>query len=63
VIITTGLIVAGALYWLVNHTRLGMLIRAGASNRTMVSALGIDIGRMFTAVFAIGAVLAGLPAC
>jgi branched-chain amino acid transport system permease protein len=37
-----------------------MLIRAGASNRTMVSALGVDIGTMFTAVFAIGAVLAGL---
>jgi branched-chain amino acid transport system permease protein len=60
VIIATGLAVAGLLYWLVNHTRLGMLIRAGASNRTMVSALGVDIGTMFTAVFAIGAVLAGL---
>jgi branched-chain amino acid transport system permease protein len=60
VIIATGLGVAGLLYWLVNHTRLGMLIRAGASNRTMVSALGVDIGTMFTAVFAIGAVLAGL---
>ena len=60
VIIASGLGVAGLLYWLVNHTRLGMLIRAGASNRTMVSALGVDIGTMFTAVFAIGAVLAGL---
>lgn len=60
VIIATGIGVAGLLYWLVNHTRLGMLIRAGASNRTMVSALGVDIGTMFTAVFAIGAVLAGL---
>jgi branched-chain amino acid transport system permease protein len=60
VIIATGLAVAGLLYWLVTHTRLGMLIRAGASNRTMVSALGIDIKTMFTAVFAIGAVLAGL---
>ena len=60
VIIATGLGVAGFLYWLVNHTRLGMLIRAGASNRTMVAALGVDIGTMFTAVFAIGAVLAGL---
>jgi branched-chain amino acid transport system permease protein len=60
VIIATGLAVAGLLYWLVNHTRLGMLIRAGASNRTMVSALGVDIRTMFTAVFAIGAVLAGL---
>jgi branched-chain amino acid transport system permease protein len=60
VIIATGLAIAGLLYWLVNHTRLGMLIRAGASNRIMVSALGVDIGTMFTAVFAIGAVLAGL---
>lgn len=60
VIIATGVIVAGLLYWLVNHTRLGMLIRAGASNRTMVSALGVDIATLFTVVFAIGAVLAGL---
>ena len=47
-------------YYLVNHTRLGMLIRAGASNRTMVSALGIDIQTLFALVFALGAVLAGL---
>ena len=60
VIIFTGLLVAAGLYWLVNHTRLGMLIRAGASNRTMVSALGIDIKTLFTGVFALGAVLAGL---
>ena len=60
VIISSGLIIAGGLYWLVNHTRLGMLIRAGASNRTMVSALGINIDLLFTGVFAIGAVLAGL---
>ncbi|MFW6076414.1 MAG: branched-chain amino acid ABC transporter permease, partial [Hyphomicrobiales bacterium] len=60
VIIASGLAVAGLLYWIVSHTRLGMLIRAGASNRTMVSALGVDVATMFTAVFAIGAVLAGL---
>lgn len=60
VIIASGLAIAGLLYWLVTHTRLGMLIRAGASNRAMVSALGVDIAAMFTAVFAIGAVLAGL---
>jgi branched-chain amino acid transport system permease protein len=59
-IIASGLLVAALLYWLVNHTRLGMLIRAGASNRTMVSALGVNIDLLFTAVFAIGAVLAGL---
>ena len=45
---------------LVNYTRLGMLIRAGASNRTMVSALGVDIKTLFSLVFAMGAVLAGL---
>jgi branched-chain amino acid transport system permease protein len=59
-IIVSGLVVAGLLYWIVSHTKLGMLIRAGASNRTMVSALGIDIAALFTTVFAIGAVLAGL---
>ena len=60
VIIATGLGVAAGLFWLVNYTRLGMLIRAGASNRTMVSALGIDIKLLFGLVFALGAVLAGL---
>jgi len=59
-IIAAGLVVAGGLFWLVNHTRLGMLIRAGASNSTMVSALGIDIKTLFSLVFALGAVLAGL---
>ncbi|MGI9412459.1 MAG: branched-chain amino acid ABC transporter permease [Hyphomicrobiales bacterium] len=60
VIIACGLLVAAALYYIVNHTRLGMLIRAGASNRTMVGALGIDIKTLFTLVFAMGAALAGL---
>jgi branched-chain amino acid transport system permease protein len=60
VIIAAGLLVALGLYLLISHTRLGMLIRAGASNRTMVSALGIDIKTLFSAVFALGAVLAGL---
>ncbi|MEL7543617.1 MAG: branched-chain amino acid ABC transporter permease [Pseudomonadota bacterium] len=59
-IIIAGLAIAAGLYWLVNHTRLGMLIRAGASNRTMVSALGIDIKALFTGVFALGAALAGV---
>ncbi len=60
VIVASGLVIAAALYWLVNHTRIGMLIRAGASNRTMVSALGINIDLLFAGVFAVGAVLAGL---
>ncbi|MCP4181715.1 MAG: branched-chain amino acid ABC transporter permease [Hyphomicrobiales bacterium] len=59
-IIATGSGVALGLLWLVNYTRLGMLIRAGASNRTMVSALGIDIQLLFGLVFALGATLAGL---
>jgi len=59
-IIAVGLTTAAGLFWLVNYTRLGMLIRAGASNRTMVSALGIDIQMLFALVFALGAMLAGL---
>ena len=59
-IIGAGLAIAAGLFWIVNYTRLGMLIRAGASNRTMVSALGIDIQTLFSLVFALGAVLAGL---
>jgi len=50
-IIGVGLVVALLLYILVSHTRTGMLIRAGASNRTMVSALGVDIKLLFTSVF------------
>src|SRR5262245_29347339 len=46
-IIAAGLLVAVGLYLFVNATRIGMLIRAGASNATMVSALGVDIKRLF----------------
>ena len=60
VVMAVGLGVAGFLYVLVVRTRIGMLIRAGASNREMVSALGVDIGRVFTLVFGLGAALAGL---
>lgn len=59
-IIAAGLAAAGGLFWLVNFTRLGMLIRAGASNRRMVQALGINIEFLFAIVFALGAALAGL---
>jgi branched-chain amino acid transport system permease protein len=45
---------------LVMHTRVGMLIRAGASNREMVGALGVNIKVLFTLVFGLGAALAGL---
>ncbi|MCK8783640.1 branched-chain amino acid ABC transporter permease [Roseomonas sp. NAR14] len=58
-IIAAGLATALLLWFLVERTRLGMLVRAGASNAPMVSALGVDIGRLFTAVFGFGAMLAG----
>jgi branched-chain amino acid transport system permease protein len=58
-IIGCGLLVAALLYVLVVRTRLGMLIRAGASNRTMVEALGININRLYLIVFALGAAMAG----
>ncbi len=58
-IIVAGLLVAGGLYLLITHSRIGMLIRAGASNRPMVGALGINIRLLYTIVFGLGAVLAG----
>ncbi len=59
VIIASGLAAALALYVLVNHTRAGMLVRAGAANAAMVSALGVNIRRLFMIVFGFGAMLAG----
>jgi branched-chain amino acid transport system permease protein len=59
-IIVTALLVALFLYWLVMRTRLGMLIRAGASNREMTAALGVNINLLYTLVFGLGAALAGL---
>ncbi|MDD9875543.1 MAG: branched-chain amino acid ABC transporter permease [Gammaproteobacteria bacterium] len=58
-IIACGLLAAAGLYFLVTRSRLGMLIRAGASNRVMVTALGVNIDRLYRIVFAIGAALAG----
>lgn len=59
-IIVVGLLVALGLYLLIERTRIGMLIRAGATNRRMVSALGVNIGWLNRFVFALGAALAGL---
>src|SRR3954453_10982874 len=59
VIIVVTILVALFLYALVMRTRLGMLIRAGASNREMVGALGINIKLLYTFVFGLGAALAG----
>jgi branched-chain amino acid transport system permease protein len=59
-ILVVGLGVALGLWLLITHTRLGMQLRAGASHRPMAMALGVDIRRLFTAVFALGAGLAAL---
>jgi branched-chain amino acid transport system permease protein len=59
VIIAATLVVALLLYVLVMRTRIGMLIRAGASNREMVGALGVNIKLLYTLVFGLGAALAG----
>ena len=58
--IVVTLVVAAFLYVLVMRTRVGMLIRAGASNREMVGALGVNIKLLYTLVFGLGAALAGL---
>ncbi len=59
-IIGVGLAIAAGLFWLIARTRLGIQIRAGENDREMIAALGIDIGRLYTVVFALGAALAGL---
>jgi branched-chain amino acid transport system permease protein len=59
VVIASGLAVAALLYALVNRTRVGMLVRAGATNAPMVSALGVNIRRLFMIVFGFGTMLAG----
>src|SRR6056297_2317158 len=59
-IILTGLVIAAGLFWLISRTRLGVRIRAGESDREMIAALGIDISKLYTLVFALGAALAGL---
>ncbi|RJE79254.1 branched-chain amino acid ABC transporter permease [Paracoccus sp. JM45] len=58
-IIGAGLATAFCLWFVIGRTRIGMLLRAGAHDRSTVSALGVDIGRLFMLVFAFGAMLAG----
>jgi branched-chain amino acid transport system permease protein len=60
VIIAVGLAVAVLLFVLVTKTRVGMLVRAGASNREMALAMGVNIKRLFTLVFGAGAALCAL---
>lgn len=57
VVIGVGLLVGALLYMLVTYTRAGMWVRAGASNREMTVAMGINIKWLFTIVFGIGALL------
>ncbi len=59
-IIAVGALVAALLYVLVSKTRLGMWVRAGASNREMTEALGVNVRGLFSAVFAVGAALCAL---
>jgi branched-chain amino acid transport system permease protein len=59
-IIAVGLAVASGLYLLIVRTRLGMLIRAGAANRVMLGALGVNVTLLYTLVFVLGAALAAL---
>lgn len=54
------LALAGLMYWLIQKTRLGMTIRAGASNREMAQSLGVNINRLFALVFAAGVAMAAL---
>ena len=59
-IILIGLLVAAGLFWMIARTRIGIQIRAGENDREMIGALGVNISRLYTLVFALGAGLAGL---
>jgi branched-chain amino acid transport system permease protein len=60
VIIGIGLLVALGIYVVITRTRTGAMIRAGASDRVMLSALGVDVRRLYTWMFCVSAALAGL---
>ena len=51
-------LIALGMYWLIQRTRLGMMVRAGAVDRSMVQSLGIDVSRLYRLVFALGVALA-----
>lgn len=59
-VIIVGIVVITLLYWLIQRTHLGMWIRAGASDREMIGALGVNIAFLYTVIFGLGALLAGL---
>ncbi|ADP19738.1 inner-membrane translocator 71 [Achromobacter xylosoxidans A8] len=60
VALLTGLLVLGGMLWLLNRTKLGLLIRAGVEDREMVESLGYRIRHLFVGVFVAGSMLAGL---
>ena len=59
-LIVIGLLVALGLGLMISKTRIGIQIRAGENDREMIAALGVDISKLYTLVFALGAALAGL---
>lgn len=59
-LIVVGLLIAAGLGLLITRTRIGIQIRAGENDREMIAALGIDISKLYTLIFALGAALAGL---
>jgi len=60
VLIVVGLVIALGLGLLITKTRVGIQIRAGQNDREMIAALGVDISKLYTLIFAMGAALAGL---
>jgi branched-chain amino acid transport system permease protein len=59
-IIAAGFTVAIGLFYMISHTRIGVRIRAGENDREIIAALGVNISRLYTVVFALGAALAGV---
>lgn len=59
-LLVVGFALAGALFVLVHKTKIGAWVRAGASNRAMSEAMGVDVKRLFTAVFGVGAALCAI---
>ncbi|MDE2578311.1 MAG: branched-chain amino acid ABC transporter permease [Hyphomicrobiales bacterium] len=60
VVLLAGLVVAGLLYLVIMRTRMGMWVRAGASDRTTASSMGVNVPVVFSGLFGMGAALAGL---
>lgn len=60
VLIGVGIFLAAVLFFIVNFTRIGMWVRAGASNREMAAVMGVRINLLFTLIFALGAALSAV---